>query len=373
MKIKLLIADPDREYLDRFTAMLNGRYGDRLEVYSFGDMNAAREAFFSINPDVVLVSSALGAPEERAFPGCGIAVLAERADEAAGGMPSIFKYQRAEAVFRQILGVYAQRAPNGARASTGRNGARLLLCVSFAGGTGTSSVAAAIALAAAKKGAEALYLDLDYLADPGLFFGEAGGGGFSDVIYAMKSRRSHLGLTMESALSRSADGVYFFERAESASDALELEDDELLSLIRELRGLETPELIVCGVPADREFGRWALWREATGVILITAPDPLSRAKLSRGLEMLEETSGGEAEYLLQKAGALRNKAPLVEAGTSGPERLRDLGKAPLFAESDPAALVEALSECAAVQAIAEEALSGEKAGRSGRGRPTDAV
>ena len=54
MRIKLAILESDGVYLDRMVSVFNVKYGDKLEIYSFTDRNAALVAMKTTKIDVFL-------------------------------------------------------------------------------------------------------------------------------------------------------------------------------------------------------------------------------------------------------------------------------------------------------------------------------
>lgn len=83
-----------------------------------------------------------------------------------------------------------------------------------------------------------------------LYFTGEGTMSFSDVIYALKSRKSNLLIKIESTLKTDPSGVDFFSDCRNAFDMIELKDDEIVSLIQAIGQVGEYEEIVVDLSGD---------------------------------------------------------------------------------------------------------------------------
>ena len=126
----------------------------------------------------------------------------------------------------------------------------MTLFTSVQGGCGTSAAAAAYALRMAKEGKKIFYLNLQKFGSSNLYFTGEGTMSFSDVIYALKSRKSNLLIKIESTLKTDPSGVDFFSDCRNAFDMIELKDDEIVSLIQAIGQVGEYEEIVVDLSGD---------------------------------------------------------------------------------------------------------------------------
>ena len=221
MRIKLAILESDGVYLDRMVSAFNVKYGDKLEIYSFTDRNAALEALKTTKIDVFLADESFEAKGGELPPDCGFGYLVEEAEiESFKGETAICKFQKAEVIYRRILGIFSENAAvAGLRPE---DGGRVLAFLSVGGGVGGSSAAAACAMRFAQKGKRALYLNLERFGSADVFFSAEGSSSLGDVIYAVKSQKGNLEIRLESSVKRDGSGVFFFSPPKLALDTAEL-------------------------------------------------------------------------------------------------------------------------------------------------------
>ena len=94
---------------------------------------------------------------------------------------------------------------------------------------------------------------------------------FSDVIYALKSRKSNLLIKIESTLKTDPSGVDFFSDCRNAFDMIELKDDEIVSLIQAIGQVGEYEEIVVDLSGDLTERQLKLMQDyADSVIYISA-------------------------------------------------------------------------------------------------------
>ena len=91
-------------------------------------------------------------------------------------------------------------AANVATISGENDKSSVVIFTSPCGGVGTSTVAAACAIAHANMGKRVFYLNLEQCGTTDVFFQAEGNATMSDVIYSLKSRKANLLLKLESCI-----------------------------------------------------------------------------------------------------------------------------------------------------------------------------
>ena len=147
MKIKIAILEQDAGYLSRITNVFNVRYADKLEVYSFTTYDGAMEALDTKRIDVLLADDSFEIDEESLPRRCGFAYLVDSAGiESVRDCVAICKFQKADLIYKQILGAYSEKAESISKLSSQVDeDCSVIAFMSPAGGVGTSSIAAACA------------------------------------------------------------------------------------------------------------------------------------------------------------------------------------------------------------------------------------
>lgn len=153
MKIKVALLDKDKGYLDRLTGVFNTKYADKLEVYSFTDEKNAIESVKEYRIDVLIAEEDFNIDKSEFKRNCGLAYFTGTPGiELIKDEIAICKYQRVDVIFKQILGVYSDMAANVATISGENDKSSVVIFTSPCGGVGTSTVAAACAIAHANMG-----------------------------------------------------------------------------------------------------------------------------------------------------------------------------------------------------------------------------
>ena len=204
MQIRLVIGEQDKRYLDNFVMYLEKNYLEKIEILSFSEPEFLREYFQSGSADVTLLDEEFGVSAEEAQKYGKIAYLSNSADgKSPDGIRRIVKFKKPDLIYKDILDLYAE---GGYRIKqTGGNGdqAKMTLVTSFSGGTGTSSFASALARQYARRGKKVLYLNLEAVGNSEDFFQGSGAYTFEEVLFALKSQRTDLGLKLECCADRS--------------------------------------------------------------------------------------------------------------------------------------------------------------------------
>lgn len=301
MKLKLAICTTDQNFAARFINYFNIHYSDRTELSQFTDITILGEYSKKEHPDICLIGTeflelAEGAIAESSI----ISVLTEEADEEAGNFPCVYKYQKAEMIYKELLNIYADRR-NGFKAfhKHASNEAHTYVFCSASGGAGATTVALAYAIKLAKE-KNVLYLNLQQYSNADLVLRGEGNGKFDDVIFALKSKRGTLSLKLEGLVRKSKENVNFFASCDNPLDLQEITVEELQRLIR--------EVVTCGlyqdviIDIDSKLGQLeiAAMEAADYVVLVEGGNLSNSLKYTKFHKALETIENREGKDLLSK-------------------------------------------------------------------------
>ena len=107
MKMKLVICTADENYASRFVDYFNIHYGDKVELIQFTEYVYLAEYLKNKTVDICLLGSEL--VREEVELGQAIPVLLTEEKDEAASIKTIFKYQRAENIYKELLNVLADR------------------------------------------------------------------------------------------------------------------------------------------------------------------------------------------------------------------------------------------------------------------------
>lgn len=328
MKIKLALCTTDKGYADKFVNYFSIHYADRMEFSQFTQMPAFLEFLKKGHPDICLIGEE-NAGEIKALKTYQTAfVLLAEERGALEDVPSIFKYQKAELIFKELLNIYADS----------RKGSRLLrehvqgeahtyaFC-SPSGGSGATTIALAYAMRLAKQ-KPVLYLNLQQYGNADLILNAEGNGKFDDVIFALKSKRGSLSLKLESLVRRSRENVDFFVSCNNPLDLQELTGEELLALLREVVTCGLYEYVIVDMDSqlgDREF---TVLNEVEHIIAVEGGNEENGIKFEKFYVALEAAENRRNMDLVSKLSLFYNKFSNKTGSTITERDVRVAGGSP---------------------------------------------
>ncbi|MCI9632199.1 MAG: hypothetical protein HFH18_02970 [Ruminococcus sp.] len=250
MKIKVAVLDHDIEFMDRLAKIFQQKYADRISLSLFSNEDTLYEGLKTFHADIVLFDEFIQIKEECIPDGVTAGYFSAIPDvDEIGGIPAICRYQKAEMIYKMILGLYAENLSD-VKLKKSKTEVQTVLFTSVQGGAGTSAAAAAYALSQAEKKKKLFYLCLQKFGNPELYFHGEGKLSFSDVVYSLKSRKGNLLIKLESAAQTDPSGVDFFSSCKNTYDMFELSDDEVRMLIQGLMQSAKYEEIVIDLSGE---------------------------------------------------------------------------------------------------------------------------
>lgn len=332
MKIKLAVLEKDESYLNRIVSVFSTKYADKFEMYFFTELKAALPMLDSAKIDVFLAGDAFEIEVSELPSRCGFAYFVDSSDIGmVKGQKAVCKFQKAELIYKQILSIYAEKAGNavGLR-SEDKDRTGVILFDSISGGAGASSMAAACALHYAARNQKVLYLNLERYGSSDVFFSGEGQFDFSDVIYALKSRKTNLPLKLESCVKQDPRGVFFYSQPKLALDLLELHSDEAVCLLSELKasGIYDHIIVDADFRMDREF--LSVYREAYAVLWVSDGSEVSNTKIYRAYQAISALEQNVDMPLLDRVLLIYNKFSNKTGRTMENVDLKSIGGAPRY-------------------------------------------
>ena len=352
MKIKLAILDKDTNYLGRIVSAFGTRYADKFEIYSFTDETIALTNIASAKIDVLLADDAFNIDVGTLPTKCAFAYLVDSMDiDTLNGHQTICKFQRADLIYKQILSVYSENAGNVTGIKLGDESTKIILFTSASGGSGSSTMAAACAAHFATQNKRTLYLNLEKFGSSDAIFSAEGQFDMSDIIFALKSKKANLQLKLESCVKQDHRGVYFFSQTKIALDMLELNTEDILQLISELKLSGSYDYIVL----DAEFGldknTLEIYRKAHAIVWVGDGSETSNAKTERAYIALATMEQNSDVPLTNRVSLVYNKFSNKTGFTIGEIGLKTIGGAPRYEHATEEQIVDQLSKMVFFDAI----------------------
>lgn len=309
MKIRLGILERDSGYLSRFMGAFGSKYADKFVIMSFSDPVVAFNSLESEKIEVFLVNDSFEVDFTKIPKRCAFAYFVDSVDiDSVNNQHAICKYQRADLIYKQIIGIYSENAANISNLKFDDNSTRIIAFEPVSGGVGSSTMAAACAIHFAKKGKRTLYLNLEKTGSSDYFFDAEGSATISDVIYALKKKKTaNITMKLESCVKRAQNGVYYFSQAVSALDMLELNAEEILHLLSELKTTGSYDYIIIDMDFSIEKNMLDVYRNSHALVWVSDGSEISNIKMSRAYQALFEFESNEDSPITNRLSVIYNK------------------------------------------------------------------
>lgn len=339
MKIKLAILEQDQTYLNRIVSVFNMKYSDQFEIYSFTDVDIAMSILDKSRIDVFLAGSTFTINTDSIPKRCSFAYLVDSSDAEDDKYNVVFKYQKVDLIYKQILGLYAEKAGGKSKKETDGD-ARLILFNSPAGGTGTSTLAAAFCKHLAASHHSVLYLNLEVNGSADDFFTGEGKNDMSDVIFAVKNRKANLGMKLESFVKQDNSGVYYYSQPKYAMDMMSFTEDNISDLLVQLKNSGTYEYII----VDRDFTFTSeiikTYSKFNKIVWVCDGLTTSNTKLLNTYKALEIMTENNDEYVLNDMYVIYNRFSNKQSIVLDDIKLQSIGGFPRYDHAELSQIIE---------------------------------
>lgn len=289
LRLKLAVLDSDGIYLERLGRYLLKYYADRIEGHMFSDSSDALDAVKEERYDIFLVSG-----DHRKEAGImkditRTIILADTGDiKEYNGICAVSRYQKAGALISGILDIYSDMISESLSVGGRKNKkSKLTLFLSGHDGAGASMMCAAHSEYLTSENKKTLYLNLKQTGiTADIFDDPAPDGSITDVIFALKSKKSGISVKLESLLRKSAEGVYFYRKCLNCLDYAELKPEELDVLLEQAGGIFDNISAVCDFDLSEKFIH--LLEKADEIIMVTTDDDKTSEYYKRKKEILKD-------------------------------------------------------------------------------------
>lgn len=344
MKIKLAILENDKSYLNRIVSVFSTKYTDKFQVFSFTNQDMALKAVVEERIDVFIASDLFEINVSELPPRCSFAYFVNNADiEIVNDSRAICKFQKVELIYKNILSLYSENASSlsGFKSS---DECQLTVFSSPCGGVGTSTVAAAYSMRLAKRGKRVLFICYEDFGAADLFFKGEGQFDMSDVIFALKSKKSNLALKLESYVRKDIRGVHFFAKAKIALDMIAFSHEERLQIINELRMCSSYDHIVV------DLGRFGLdsqcmdyYKKAQNIVIVSDGSENANTKVFCAYNAIATLDQSQDVPIANKFALIYNKVRSQSGRTIEDIEFRNIGGFPVYSNATTNQIMEQIS------------------------------
>lgn len=345
MKIKIAILENDQSYLNRIVTVFSTKYSDKFQIYSFTNLETALSVLESEKIEVLIANDSFDVDVAQLPRRCAFAYFVDSKDvETHNNQRAISKFQKAEMIYKQILSIYSENAGSTNGLKLHQDSCELIIFTSPSGGVGTSTMAAACARNFAAKGKRTLYLNLEMFGSADVFFSAEGQFNMSDIIFALKSKKANLTMKLESSVKQDVSGVFFFSQTNVALDMLELNTEEKIRLLQEIKLTDSYDYLILDVDFSLLKDFTDIYKLSNNIVFVGDGSEISNMKIFRAYNALCAMEDGAEETLADRIILIYNKFSNKTSQALMDVDIRNIGGAPRFEHSDVNQLLEHLSQ-----------------------------
>lgn len=331
MKIKLAILEKDQSYLNRIVSAFSTKYADKLEIYSFTDPQVAISTLDNSRIDVLVASDAFEIDIKSLPARCAFAYFVDSADiDTENDQRAICKFQKADLIYKQIISLYSEKAGSISGLKLGDDSAKIIVFASPCGGTGASTMAAACAKHFASNGKNTLYLNLENYGSSDVYFQADGQFDMSDIIFALKSKKTNLSLKLEGSVKQDQCGVNFYSQSKLALDMLELTPEDLLRLVSEIKLTGSYDRIVIDMDFSMNKEIMKIYRQAHAWVWVGDGSETSNMKIFRAYNAIATLEAKAESPLTNRLCLIYNKFSSKSSKALDGIELKNIGGAPRY-------------------------------------------
>lgn len=345
MRIKLIVLEKDTGYLNRLVAIFNQKYSDKIQVYSFTDLDLALKTLNDIKIDVLVASDMFDIDFKTIPSRTGFAYFVDSSDiDTLNNQRTICKFQKVDLIYKQILSIYSENAENITGLKLGDDECNLIAFCSPSGGSGSTTAAAACAIHFASKGKKTLYLNFEKFGSSDNFFSSEGQFDMSDIIFALKSKKTNLAMKLESCVKQDSTGVYFYSAPKQSLDMIEMNTEEIVRMISELRLTGSYEYIVADFDFSFNEQFLSLLNKFRSIIITGTGTEISNSKVYRFYDTLFLMEKNNDLSLLGRINILYNQFSNKTCKVLDNIEIRNIGGIPRFEHATDKQIVYQISK-----------------------------
>ncbi len=294
-KVNLIIADIDEAYVRGLVSYVNLHHFSTFSVSCF----TKHDVYISHMEHQPSIDVLLVGPEfynlTVSHPNIRLKVMLSSSPlkEEQPGLQLINRFNTGEKLIGELVHMYSRLDPSEIGFSSDQKDTRFIGVYSPSGGTGKTTIAAALAMQCRELGMKAFYLNLEAISSMAMFFNAGSKRNLSYVFYYLKEKSSNLSFRMEGIKTTDPDnGVDYFSPSESPMEYEELEPDELTELLQGIRGMNSYDYIFIDMPSTFDKKNLRIMEICDRIILIEVPGQASHIKKQVLLKELARHASG---------------------------------------------------------------------------------
>ena len=291
-KISLVIVEPDRPYITSLTDFFSERYGDKLKITCFTEVQYL-EKYFQKNKkiDILLIKPEMYYEEIPKQLIRNIIILSGKKDLTEfKGYPIVKKYQTGEELYKELLNIYTTNNSGVDQILENSNKEVSITTVySPIGGIGKTTIAIALALTLCKLSKAVLYLNLEDIQSTPAFFNCTCSRNLSDLLYFVKDRNDKFQEKLQTIVLKDiTSGLNYFGPVDSVLDIEDLNSEDTKFLMESLYKTNRYEYIIIDLSSRFNSNYNEILSKSSKVLIPIGQDKLSSVKLDNLLKQTDK-------------------------------------------------------------------------------------
>lgn len=292
-KIRLIIADQDKDYLEYFTRFVrNSDFAEKFVIKSSSSKESTSRYMATESHIDILLTSAELLPHDTSIQNIScVVVFNEAGKQANQSYSSIEKYQPLPAILTQLLTIFQQKNDFVSTRIGGNRKTKVVSIFSANGGSGKSTVAANLAIQLASRDQKVFYLNLETIQSTGLFFPVDGQDQFSKILYYLQANSRQLGTKFQE--TKSVDlhtKVEYFGPLVNCKEMDEVTEEHVQKLIDELTKLALYDTIIVDLDSSIHPRTINALKQSDAIFWLFVDDIHSVHKTQNFLRIIQQTA-----------------------------------------------------------------------------------
>lgn len=295
IKLKIIIADSDKGYLNAISKYLSSWNEIDYSVISFNDKELLINFLEDNTVDILLISPSLMSDNIN-FENVQATIIntPDRIPENMMDFPYINKYQSGDVIARELLGIFSKNSNEEIIIKSNSYESKVIGVYSPIGGIGKTTVSLGIAESYAVNKVRTLFISLEEMASYREILDCNNDNNFSDLLYCIKQKNKNLLMKIEGLKNVDINTkLNYFSPIECYKDIHDVSGDEIVSMLRYIKANSDYERVVLDFDSNLSDKNIEILKACDEVILLANIDKICLAKIQGLYDNLEKLGIGD--------------------------------------------------------------------------------
>lgn len=290
VKLKIIIADSDKGYLNAISKYLSSWEETDYNVISFNDRGLLNDFLENNKVDILLISPTL-MDEDMNLKNVQTTIIntPDRIPENMLQYPFIDKYQSGDAIARELISIFSKNSKEEIIIKKKSFNSEVIGVYSPVGGIGKTTVSLGMAKSYAASGISTLFISMEEMASYKGILDCNNNNNFSDLLYYIKQKNKNMMMKIEGLKNVDAHtGLNYFSPLACYKDIYEIEVDELVGLIEYIKYNSDYKRVILDFDSNLSDKNIELLKACDKILLLTNIDRICLTKLQGLYDNLEK-------------------------------------------------------------------------------------